>query len=359
MRNGREGLLGGARLGAPALLLALLPSCLGAGVPGERYRSDGGCPAGEVCDPDTRGLVFQGAALADVGGLYSRFHFPRPPLAAGALVADLPLVAVDGTEHVTIDTRRFYRASTADPSIATTEPAGDGALLRGAGDGTTLLRVIDAETDALLDRVTVGASTLDRLEPRALPPRGALYDDAVPLWDWPGPWTFMRATYVRAVLAYYDRAGSRLVDESAEIASGALVRGLSWQELELVVPAEGPLRFEVRRGAWSSSVEIPITDRVDRIARLGTASQLLHVPVADGSPSPHCFLALAGTPEAAVAGPVFELETSGPIEATAPLAGEAEGICVRVEPTGDGDAVLTLRAGGAVRRQPFVARRSR
>lgn len=197
-------------LAAPALI-----ATTGCGSVGDRARE--GCPSGETCNPETPdGLRFYGTGL---GGTFD--NSPAPTAIGGHQAirfADARSAATILPEHhvVSSDSTRIVAASTGQRS----------ASLRGIADGSATVRVLDA-SDRLLDRITVSASAIARVEVLA-------NDDLVfalaPTESRP-PVVFGRnATHV--TVALFSAGGARLVDDEMDVTSTVEINTPRWDSVE-------------------------------------------------------------------------------------------------------------------------------
>ncbi len=196
-------------LGAPLVLSA------GCGAVGDRART--GCPAGEICNPDTEnGLRFYGASLGGsfenspspvaIGG-HQAIHF-EDAVSSTAILPQHHVVSSDAS-HVTAD-------STAQRS----------ASLRGIAAGTADVRVLDA-SERLIDRITVSAAQIARVQVVA---SEDLVLALAPV-DSPAPVVFADGT-TQVSLALLSETGVRLVDDEMRITSATPINTPAWDTVE-------------------------------------------------------------------------------------------------------------------------------
>jgi hypothetical protein len=118
----------------------------------------GGCPAGEVCDPSTEGLHFEGATFAE--GLFEVGDVKR--LAVGGR-QDVRLFETDADGHH-VAFADAYVAGFDAGAIDIEATTGNVVTLRGLATGSGKLRITNPSTGELFDRLTVSASEVDTAE---------------------------------------------------------------------------------------------------------------------------------------------------------------------------------------------------
>ncbi|MEZ4365949.1 MAG: hypothetical protein R2939_06635 [Kofleriaceae bacterium] len=182
-------------LRTPFVLLggvSLLAACTG----GERNRT-GECPADEQCSPLTPdGLHFVGAELHDLPVESAPFSTAVGGTQVVRLLVDddnLDLDPGGGVRRVDLDGDALEVVSTASASVT----------VGGVGAGTDYLRITEAGTPLLLDRIVLDAGPV--AEVAVVPPGIEAYDAAAPL-------AFL-AGEITVGLALTDAGARRLIDQ--------------------------------------------------------------------------------------------------------------------------------------------------
>jgi hypothetical protein len=195
-------------LAAPALL-----ATTGCGQPGDRARE--GCPADEICNPETpEGLRFYGA------GLGSSFDNSPSAVAAGGRQSIRFSYAGDGTSVLPI-----HHVVSSDPTRMTAESTAQrSATVRGISPGSADLRVLD-ESERLIDRVQITTAQIATVE--VLPP----LDLILALAPTEAPVVYASGT-TSVTLALLSASGGRLVDEDMRVTSTTTtVSQLGWDDV--------------------------------------------------------------------------------------------------------------------------------
>lgn len=305
---------------------------------GERARSDGGCPMGEMCSPLTpQGLRFRSTPISDtIGGLPTIATAGRTTITfepiGGSLLPPFEVEVEAGLDVLS--------AQTVDER--------NGAAEIAAIDATTgsYLRVFAEDESGLLDRVQLRAQPVAR---RGLRPYVGLLQSLGGPFE-AGIWRYWSEASRLTVLAtLHDAEGGRLVDESLEMsASVPMPDGLpegyerNWDVLPLDV--EGAASVTVTAGAESFALQA--TSAVDEVVMLPNADEgsLLR----DGFA---CFVArTSGVP---VLGAPLMTRWEG--EEANPLLGDIDAFpfhdmpCVAI-PEGTGSRQITITGPGGIER---------
>ncbi len=310
----------GLLLGSPALLATT--ACGGLGT-----RAREGCPAGEVCNPDTPdGLRFFGASLAGtletapspvaIGG-HQGIHFQD----AGNSLRPLPV----------------HRVASSNPAVLRADSAGSGiASLTGAAAGSADVRVLDTES-RLIDRISVTVAPIARVEVVAaddLLVALAESDAHAPVVFGPGA--------ARVGVALLSAGGSRLVDDEMTITSTASINTPSWDTVEATLgAADVPLAVHV--GGASFDVVARAAGAIDD---LELVSALLNLDMAGqplvGAGDTVCVILRSGGARVVGAMRPVSFRVDG-----AAVAGDATGQCVTL-PSGLGASVSIEGTVGSV-----------
>jgi hypothetical protein len=322
----RLALLGGA---------ALLSVASGDAQGGDR--ANGGCPEGETCSPDTPdGLYFGGAVLGDS-------YLP--------VVTAPERIALGGSETISVfrdenATSEFtgWTAVSSGPSLVVGDMAGNSVVITAAAPGADYLRILDPRNLELYDRVELTTAAIARVA--LVPPKLDLVGDRE-LFDDPSPAVVYKASRVsnRFVVALYDAADVRLVDESLSVQPGTgFASGASWDGLRQTqaLPA-GTYDLDVGFGSGDSgTLSVTLVDRADTVVwveghdanqRLSPANGLVF-----GTIGHYCFRAENGGRP--MIGESYEFSGSGVLGVTE----HGEG-CVDVQPTAPGLGTLLVTAG--------------
>ncbi len=241
-------------------VLAVIPACVG----GER--SDGQCPAGETCSPETpSGLQFIGSSLV------------------GAFVVGGPLAtAIGGTQEIELDVEAaigvyvpLNLAYTVDDDGGTgvrfDHQNGNIVTVRGAGSFSNYLRILDATTNDLFDRKMLAGAQIDTIA--AAP---ATFDE-IPMG--------MPVAYAAGQVdvgvelsgAVQESSGpsvQRLVDTSmVATLDGATQR--AWDTLELPNASPGDYALSVTAGDSSAAqLTVSVVDGADAMVAIDPASTI-------------------------------------------------------------------------------------
>lgn len=348
----------GRRRVAAVLALGLIGCSLGSGSgptsrsscgawPGEgQIASGAGCPPGEVCSKDGKGLSFRGTLLGEDTLLW----FP----------AVLHATAVKGRQkvHVASSSPPFEAKSSATGVFRADAHPPD-VDVSGVGAGTAFLRIVEPGTDTLLDRVSLDVAPIARaslvsLEMAAL---GAPSDTT---------WVALAGSSIGSIaviVALESEAGGRLVDQGLAVSdpAGATLEAremadvdgaaAGWDVYDVVTGDPGELALHVKAGAssFSSSSTMKVVGAVDDIA-LGCFGQADQMVVHLEESTDICFSALAAGVQ--VVGATWTFASSASAAAHVPLF---SGSRARVALFGKvlGAGVLTVTASGVSKTFPF------
>lgn len=120
-------------------------------VEGDRASHDGGCPEGQVCDESVGGLMFLGQSLYDEG-----WDHLGPVLVGGRF--DLSFFTPGSAEVGSFDVQIDGGAL----SVGDLEE--QGVELWGEVEGDAIVQIVDAESGALLDQLTLRTVLIDDVE---------------------------------------------------------------------------------------------------------------------------------------------------------------------------------------------------
>ncbi|HJL20458.1 MAG TPA: hypothetical protein RMH99_32625 [Sandaracinaceae bacterium LLY-WYZ-13_1] len=240
--------------GSGALLLAL---CLACTVSEGERAATGACPEGEVCSDDTpSGLSFYGPLPGDdpagtgflrriaMGGTsslaFSSGSFGLSEEEDPAESGRLGEWAVESTApwFVEID-------GEAEPSPHATWTTDESVQLRGLAEGETTLRVYEPGSGALYDRITLGVERIRRVDGRTL--GGARTDELA------------AGASGSVIFRLFGEEQTRLVDEGLTVESELPFERVSWDCVDLDVPADAEeVTFIVAAGHRRWEVRVPV-----------------------------------------------------------------------------------------------------
>lgn len=276
--------------------------------------ADFGCPADEVCSPDTPdGLHFFGADLAGV------FEIDNFPIAVGG-IQRVRLAREVGDTFVDLDAG--YLALDTGPSILVEDQDGPVVTLRAAAAGSNHLEIRDADDNSLMDRKVFESAELASISITDTGYEGS-----------ERPIAFMPGT-IRFGIALTDADGDRLVDEGMTLDLPGATH-VTWDILELSGTTAGTISVSVTAaGKPPATVDVVVVPAVEAIAL-----DLAPEPLVVGSTSFACFEAHAG--EHFVAGLTWAFTTdNGQVQEFVSPS------CITVVPDTAGDITITASAGG-------------
>lgn len=285
-----------------------------------------GCPEDEVCSDRTpNGLHFFGA-----------------PLAGELLDLGPPVIAVGGTQLITLqepvgddELATFTAAYAADdgggPAIRVDATDGPVVTLRGDAEGKNLIRIVDPDDGALFDRKEFQAAPLTglRIVPATIEDVG---DDFV----------FAAGDLRVGVALLGGDLGSefRLVDESMTLTLAGATR-TAWDTVELADAPAGTYDLEVAAGGLPAAVvSFEVVDTIDELATDGPGGSLIA-----GQGGLICFTARSTGRD--VAGLAWSFETDNGTHT------ELVANCAAVTPERAGTLTITATAGGLTRAETF------
>jgi hypothetical protein len=228
---------------------------------GERLYS-GECPDGETCSHEAPGAKFVGEPVA--GDEIRLLDTSWNPTAVG------------GTQAIEIEFPRGqsapYQPKTTDPGVFSVDWSADGKLvLHGQGEGEAYLRLVEPNTDVLIDRKKTKVAPIARasLIPADLALAGATGDDHFALFAG-SPCVFgldpappEHSACLAVVLL--SPSGESLVDDGTTV---LVPDGFAQHDRRYVVgPADatGPLAFEVHAGGHTFASQVDVVTEVDDI----------------------------------------------------------------------------------------------
>jgi hypothetical protein len=323
----RLSLLGGA---------ALLSVASGDAQGGDR--TNGGCPDGETCSPDTPdGLYFGGSVLGDA-------YLP---------VVNAPQrIALGGSETISVfrdeaATSEFlgWKAVAGGPGIVVGAMAGNSVVVSGAATGSDFLRILDPRNLELYDRIELTVAPIERVA--LVPPKLDLVNDRQLFDSSDPPGVVYKASRVsnRFVVALFDPADVRLVDESMTLQSvTGFAKNVSWDGVRQTqaLPA-GTYTFNVGFGSGDTApVSVTLVDRAESVLWVEGHDANQRVPpesgLVYGTVGHYCFRAVSHA--GIVIGETFVFSASGVLG----VADHGNG-CVDVTPTSPGLGTLFVTAG--------------
>lgn len=311
-----------------ALTAALsLAACVSPSAPGERARRPGGCPAEEVCSDRTlKGLWFRGPRRFGTDA-----HIFVPTAVGGrqtltALYADEPHNPYVAGFYARITDRSIFSVEAVPPEIE----------VRASSAGKAMLRLLDADTYKLLDRIEIEAAPIARisLAPYDLPASSArwalLVDGRIPL-----------------ALTLQDKDDRVLADETASVDShGAEIAREAWDRYRVSAQYPGQVSFAVRAGGEPSFQTVEVVSAIQDItgeSQESLAGKPLQVKLGTNA-TYLCFTARSGA--AMVAGAKWTFTPSAGVEAAEAAPPEGLKSCAALTGTTPGTATLTVEASG-------------
>ncbi len=305
-------------------------------------RTDGECPAGEVCSPDTpTGLYFGGSVLGDE--IFDSIVEPHRTAVAGTQTLDIFSDADASDEFIGFD------AVAAGPSFQVVAVAGNQVSVAGVAGGTDFLRLVDPESGELYDRIALQTAVVDTIA--IVPQKIDLLGDQE-LYDAASPAVVYHASGTsELVVALYDASDVRLVDETLTLALGTgFVRDTAqWDRFEHDPVAPGTYVFTFTLGSGEiGDLSATFVDAVDAVVWVpGLANSERAEPASGavvGQQKRFCFRAENGGRP--VVGATFGYtSTSGLTVAS------GSGTCVTVTGAAPGLATLTVSVDGVA--EPF------
>jgi hypothetical protein len=329
----------GAMKATPLLsILFLAPAC---DLPVGGERTGGGCPAGEVCAPETpNGLYFAGA-----------------PFASTFLANDLEpkATAVGGTQRITV----YVDPDGYDPFGAPFRAAGTGAVIAGEveppsvviggdGAGEGYLRILN-QHDELHDRYRLELFEVEEVS-------------AGPMLEWAfadfelddyALWSGGAIDLMITLRGSIEDGSPRLVDESMTVALPPGSRpDPRWDVVQVRPQAAGPVALTITAGnAAEHRVELQAVDRVDDIllAESAYSSPESATEVTLSSSPVFCFRVVhqAESGPIAVLGAPLEYTVSGAL--TVHESSVVGAHCVALQTVEVGLATVTVSLDGVTR----------
>jgi hypothetical protein len=300
--------------------------------PGER--TNGMCPQGEVCSPDTP------------NGLY----FGGPPIANELNAGILP-IAVGGTETVLVSinssgtafTRPFDAATTGALSVMSSTPPSVTVHADTTGNG--YLRILQSGTNLLYDRVGMTTSELDHVDVDPIEMNGFNDDTFDPKTT---PWAAWAGADVPVYMALYDGIETRLVDEALAV-TGATSQS-AWDTIS--VNGTSDIALSITAGDKSAlPATVKVLAHVQTIAAVTASGVDPTKPQAINTPVALCFDAVGADGSTVIVGATWSFNvTSG----TATAMASAYPNCASVTATAIGTVMLQVDAGDATTTVPII-----
>ena len=318
--------------GGAAAILTLasalgLAACTSPTAPGERARREGGCPAEEICSDRTpKGLWFRGPRRfgTDV-------HMFCPTAVGGkqtltALYADEPHNPYVAAFQARLTDRSIFSVDAVPPEIE----------VRASSAGKAMLRLLDADTSKLLDRIEIEAAPIARI---SLAP-----------YDLPTPntrWALLVDGRAPLALTLQDKDNRVLADETASVAAhGAQITQEAWDRYRVSAPYAGQVSFAVRAGGEPFFQNVEVIAKIQDItldSQENMASKPLQVKLGKATTT-LCFTARSG--EAKVAGATWSFTPTPGVGANPAAPPEGLTSCVTLGGTAPGAAKLAIEASG-------------
>jgi hypothetical protein len=252
--------------------------------PGDRV--NGGCPPGETCSPKVEGLFFVGAKTTD-----ELFEGGPGTLALGGTQS---VYVVTGASVGSPALALPFDALSSHPDILGIVSEGQGAevVVSGIAAGNAYLRIVDAGTNLLFDRLAIGVQEVDsvRLRP-VVSPFGDMelatnVDSSFALWDGTDA-----QLYVHLL-----STGGRLVDESLGITAtgfSAAQQG-EWDRLDVTTYGGTAATVSVVQNGVEFPFTVDITGSADEIIWVeGISDTPPSDPIPAGTARIYCFRAVS------------------------------------------------------------------
>ncbi|MBK6685762.1 MAG: hypothetical protein IPG45_14925 [Deltaproteobacteria bacterium] len=262
---------------APRMVLLCLGlgACGIQGIGGERAQAAADpnstgdpCPTNERCSPAARlGLAFIGASLVDELPQVGSPDYFKKSLAATFSEPPVRTWAAGGSQEIRIDlvqgrddqtplSRNFGTdVSSIFAVLGQTPPK---VQIRAASAGSGLLRIVEPSNGLLLDRISITAAQVERVQLEAF----SL------LASGQAGTALLEGTRGLVAIKLEDRTGNRLVDQSARLVplSPTVSSTTGAWDLFMVGPVSGPQAdFQLNLGDGSGAVgAITVVDRIDR-----------------------------------------------------------------------------------------------
>lgn len=262
---------------APRMVLLCLGlgACGIQGIGGERAQAAADpnstgdpCPTNERCSPAARlGLAFIGASLVDelpqVGSpdyfkksLAATFSEPPVRTWASGGSQEIRIDLVQGRDDQTPLSRNF--GANVSSTFAVLRQSPPKVQIRAAGAGSGLLRIVEPSNGLLLDRISITAAQVERVQIEAF---------SLVVSGQAGT-ALLEGTRGLVAIKLEDRTGNRLVDQSARLVplSPTVSSTTGAWDLFMVGPVSGPQAdFQLNLGDGSGAAgAITVVDRIDR-----------------------------------------------------------------------------------------------
>lgn len=315
------------RLRIPTLVLLTSTSLVAACSGGERNQT-GDCPADEVCSDQTPdGLHFLGTELHDlpVG------TGPFSTAVGGTQFVDI-MIKDQGDQLVPLADRFPFAASISDGDALTVQPGGVGGsnvLVTGLAAGTDYLRITEPNSELLMDRISLTAGSIERVD--LVAPGLEVRDSGAAL-------AFL-AGEIRFGLNLFGSGSARLIDTSLTASlGGSAATMLRFDVAQNLTASPGTTTVAIIAGGASFSKTIEVVAAIDIIA---PQSDTFEDVISVGDQGSVCFAAKAGT--AVVAGLAWTFDVAG-------AATQGESVytnCAAITFNSEGTATVTASAGGS------------
>jgi hypothetical protein len=302
-------------------------------------RTDGECPAGETCSPDTpNGLYFGATPLGDE--VFDNVVEPHRTAVGGRQTLTAWL---DGDADTPFT---GFQALPAGPAFEVVAATGNTIGVRGLATGTDYLRLVDPANRELYDRIALDVAEV--ADVRVVPNRLFLAGDKA-LYEAAKPAVVYRAgaSSLSFVIALYDANGVRLVDETLQMTLGpAFERDAStWDRFRpsgALTTGDKSLGFGLGDGS-TGSVSLTVVDAADDVTWVaGTGAGEDRMPaggVVLGRAQRFCFRAENGGRPVIGATFAYAATPGLTVEATTSS-------CVNVTGAGVGVQTLTVTVDG-------------
>lgn len=313
--------------------LVISASVSGCAIAGERAgNGTGQCPTGETCSELTpHGLFFVGTASTDnifKGGLATTARGGRQTVTA-LTGSGSGSPAYDGDFDAKVEDAKIVSIfSVTPPSVK----------LDGEGLGSTRLRLLEPDTNLLLDRVEVKVAAVSSV---SLFPAELMF-----LADNDKPWAMLAGNKASLFVRLGSAGGDRLIDENLSLSSATgSVTAEGWDRFSVEAPTKGDASFQVKAGDTSLSAKATVVASIDEVvgsSELGTVEDPIKVTV-DGD-STVCFVARSGG--LPVAGADWEFSLSSGVAPADVAIDLPLPSCVGMHGVTAGPAEITVKAGG-------------
>ncbi len=309
--------------------------------PGDRYNGD--CPIDEECSDETpQGLFFGGMPTGDGAPFNSQW-------AHATAVGGTQTIRVFLDSDATMPIDRPFDAELSSDALSIVSKGASHVTLRADSLGSPKLRIMEAGTGLLYDRITVESGVIDAMQ---LVPAGKYTLQNVDLRDGRTAFAVLVGKTSRITAQLFDASDVRVVDEGMSFDESESVAAdpLGFADTVAITPSTvGVLEVVARSGDSVNTLPVMVAEQADEIAEI--QDRVIDIDV--GLERIFCFRASSN--DAVLIDVDWSYRATGP-QTMSQAEDELGAGCIALTGTDTGSGILTVSGAGISIDFPLVVR---